>query len=52
MNRVLDTFKVCYKVFMIRTFGTYMHSSWDGKADYSVYKWKDETYYIPQVRNS
>jgi hypothetical protein len=50
MSRILYTLKLCCLVFKVRTFGKYRHSTWDGVAEYSVYGWNGETYYIPCVR--
>ena len=50
MKQLIYTLKLCLLVFKIRTFGRYRTSSWDGTAEYSVYGWNGETYYVPCVR--
>lgn len=46
-RKLLGTFKICFILFMARTFGHYNHSGWNGVFEYASYNWRGKTYHIP-----
>ena len=48
-TKFFHTLRVCAGIIMARTFGTYLHSGWDGDRDFCIYEWRGRKYYIPTI---
>ena len=53
LKRLLKTLRLCYKVFVARTYGEYLHTVHTTVADecyeYALYRYRGEHYSIPSV---
>lgn len=50
--RCIKSLKVAFRCFLIRQFGTYKHSVWDGETDYARWEYKGVLYYLPPTQQS
>ena len=49
--KFLGTLKICFMLFLARTFGEYQHTIWKTSfGGYAVYEFRGHTYFIPITR--
>jgi hypothetical protein len=46
-KKLYSTIKIISNLALARTFGTYIHSGWDGTIAYARYKWRGKEWIIP-----
>ena len=46
-KKLWGTLRIVATLALARTFGEYVHSAWDGKIHYTVYKWRGDKWLIP-----
>jgi hypothetical protein len=47
VKKLFSTFRILSRLFFARTFGTYIHSGWDGDIEYSKYRYRGLDWKIP-----
>lgn len=50
IRKFFSTLRICGCLIMARTFGTYVHSGWDGVNEYAQYRWRGQEWRIPTFR--
>jgi hypothetical protein len=46
LKKFCGTLGICARIIMARTFGKYIHSGWDGRMAFCLYRWRGHDYYI------
>lgn len=39
MSKLFNTIRIAFILALVRTFGSYKHSVWNGQFNYVVYEW-------------
>jgi hypothetical protein len=47
MAKLVSTMRICATLAMVRTFGRYEHSGWNGEFEYARYSWRGKTWAFP-----
>lgn len=47
MSKIISTIKIGITLMMARTFGTYVHTVWNGQFDYARYEWRGKSWAFP-----
>lgn len=47
LKKLRGTIRICFILFMARTFGRYEHSGFNGEFEYRRYRWRGDSWCIP-----
>lgn len=48
LGKLCITLRIAWTLIMARTFGKYLHSTYDGRMEYAEYRWRGSVWAFPK----